>query len=359
MTKRFVFIVVTLLLLINGAVSADEPAPLRVGVVLSLTGPANVWGSNARLGLELARDEINAGKVAGRQIELVIEDSKSQPASAVSAFRKLVEVDKVQIVVGDVWAIFTNPLISLADRAKVILIPPTVMDASIKGSSEYFFTLGHRVATLRKPTEKFLDLNPHIKRVAIMCWEDDWGMAHLQMWKELLSRRTIEVIDESCQGDFTYDYRAEVTRLARKKPDALIISYRIDVIARRLNEQNFHPLILTTSAIVEPLAMGEMPIELVEGVYFTEWVPGEKFRSSFKTRFGKEPLVEAHNSYDALYSVAKASAHRAEGEELLNALKRVSFQSETGLIDFSKAPNVNLGEATLRRVQAGKMITVP
>ena len=332
---------------------AAQNKPLRVGVVLALSGPAHIWGGNGRMALELAQDELNQSNLAGRPIQLVFEDSKTQPAAAVSSFHKLVNVDRVDAVVGDVWSMLANPLVPLSQQSKLVTISPTLMDSSAEGSSPYFFSLGHSVSKLQGAVEKFFTANPAVKSVAILCWDDAWGHAHVDLWKQVIAAKNLELLEVSCQGDFTHDYKAEISRLARKKPDALIVGHMVDVVAKRLAEQNFHPVILSTSNVVEHLVSGSLPPTLVEGFYYTDWAPGESFTTRFIKRFGKQPLVEAQNHYEALRALALAAANRKNDETLVTALRRVRFQGETDLIDFNQGPFANLGLPDLYRVQSG------
>jgi ABC-type branched-subunit amino acid transport system substrate-binding protein len=152
--------------------SAQE---LKVGVIVGITGPAQVWADYSRKGLELGVSEHNGSPVVKRKLRLLFEDSKSTPASAVSAFRKLVHQDKVDIVVGDVWTFLTVPLISLAAREKVVLISPTVMDGSVPEANEYFFSLGHRFASLQTGLERFFKLNPSIGTAGVISFDDYWN----------------------------------------------------------------------------------------------------------------------------------------------------------------------------------------
>ncbi len=143
-----------LVILFVASVRAEEP--IKVGVVYAFTGLGKQWSDYGRMGLELARDEINAaGGVAGRKIELIFEDSQTEPAKAVSAYRKLVSVDRVKYVLGNVWSFITNPLIPLAGRDKVILISPTVMPESIERTNPYYFTMGYKVSGLRSAVDTF------------------------------------------------------------------------------------------------------------------------------------------------------------------------------------------------------------
>jgi branched-chain amino acid transport system substrate-binding protein len=78
-----------------GATAAIAPAqqgePVKIGVIQPLSGPVAASGNYIRMGAEIARDWVNArGGVLGRQVQLVIEDNKSDPKEAASAAEKLI-----------------------------------------------------------------------------------------------------------------------------------------------------------------------------------------------------------------------------------------------------------------------------
>ena len=102
-TPRVVPIVLALTVLAwLGADGAAQPrAPIKVGVFLSLTGPLAPLGAFNKSGVEVAVQEAG-GQVGGRKIELVYEDDEGKPDVGLSKIRKLVEQDKVAVVVGPV-----------------------------------------------------------------------------------------------------------------------------------------------------------------------------------------------------------------------------------------------------------------
>ena len=78
-----------------------EGSPLRIGVMESLTGPGETYGTVNALAKWMAVDEINGeGGINGRMIELAIEDSKCNAHDAITAYNKLVDVDGVKIILG-------------------------------------------------------------------------------------------------------------------------------------------------------------------------------------------------------------------------------------------------------------------
>jgi branched-chain amino acid transport system substrate-binding protein len=335
------------------AENSTQKDEIRIGVVYGFTGAAQVWSEFGRMGLQLAQDEINqAGGVHGKKIELVYEDSRTNPAQSVSAYRKLITIDNLKVVIGNVWEFITNPLIPLAERDKVILLSPTVMPESVDRTNNYFFTMGERAETIRDAVDLFFKKNQDVKRIGIFCWDDPWGQAYLRIWKEVAEKNGVNVAAAICNIDFNNDFRTDVAKIAAKKVDAVIIAHMGDVILQRMREQGFSTKVLATSNLVEDIKIKKAPKELFEGIYMTDWKPSDDFIRKFKAKFGMEPAVEAHNSYEALRSLAKALS--SENTDLLSALKKVKYEGVAGAIDFSNSSFANYSVAKLYRVHDGQ-----
>ncbi|MCY3896693.1 MAG: ABC transporter substrate-binding protein, partial [Chloroflexi bacterium] len=84
-----------------GEDASDSSEPFRIGVMESLTGAGETYGTVASQAKQMALDEINAaGGVNGRPLEFIVEDSKCNAQDAITAYRKLTEVDGVKIILG-------------------------------------------------------------------------------------------------------------------------------------------------------------------------------------------------------------------------------------------------------------------
>lgn len=334
----------------------------KIGVVLGLTGPESIWSDYARKAADLAVEEVNnAGGINGHPVELVYEDSKSDPAGSVSAFQKLINVDHVSVVIGDVWAFTTNPLIPIADRSKVVLVSPTVMDTSVEGSSPYFYTLGHTIDSQRAAVELFFQKNPEIKTASIVCWNDTWGQSNIALFKEVASEHGVSIVSEDCTGDFAENYRTIIAKVKVKRPDAILATVSSPVIApfmKAVSEFGIESKILTTNVVVEGTTVWHIPASQLSTTWFTDWVPDEVFLKAFKSKYGVYPIMESQNAYEAVRSVAQALKNN--DRDTLDGLRSVHYASVDGSIDFSGDHNiVNKAEAKLYSVDpSGAFIEV-
>jgi ABC-type branched-subunit amino acid transport system substrate-binding protein len=340
---------------------------LKVGVVVPLSGAGAAFGEHARNALTLASEEINAAAAAGNsgdetiKVKLLFEDSKSEPRLAVAAYHRLVSIEKVDAVVGELWDFLVTPLIPLSASSKTLTISPTAMDfsAEILSQSPYFWSMGSKVESLRTPTEQFLDLHPELKTVGIFCWNNHWGEAHLAMWRKVLQERGKTIAVEACEQDFSSDLRVVMRRIANPNPSMVFASTIIGTFAKRKFELKSTAFVLSTSDLLEVLRDPLFDKKMVEGYYFTDWRDPEEFRARYIKRFATTPIHEASKSYYALLSIKNAALIRKAGESLAYAIRRVSFKKSDGeLIDFSNQPFANNSPAYLYRVTNGEAVAV-
>src|SRR5258708_19530483 len=109
-----------------GAAPADawaEDATIRFVIVAPMSGPNSRYGSFSLRGAQLATEEINdAGGVGGRKIAITSGDSQGTPVEGVSATRRLIDLDKVDFIIGDVSSSVTLAMQPVAEDAGVLLL---------------------------------------------------------------------------------------------------------------------------------------------------------------------------------------------------------------------------------------------
>src|SRR3984893_17323848 len=118
---------------------ADAAEPIRIGAVLPFSGGVELYGQQAKLGLDLAVKDINAaGGVLGRPVEVIYADDKTRPASAVTAMRALIESDGVLAGVGPITSRNLNAIAPVAESLKTPLLYATNYEGG--KCSRYFFS---------------------------------------------------------------------------------------------------------------------------------------------------------------------------------------------------------------------------
>jgi branched-chain amino acid transport system substrate-binding protein len=325
---------------------------LKIGVILGLSGAAHVWGDYARKGLELAVSEANQSLPADRALKLIFEDSQSSATGAVRAFHKLAHQDKVRVIIGDVWAFVTMPLIPLAKRERILLISPTVMDQSVPQTNEYFFSMGHSFKSLEPAFERFFSLNTGIDTAGTIAFDDHWNTAYTQTFSGIATRLGVTIVKSAKTNSFAPEFRSEITSMRRLNAKMILTTWSPEVAMQRMLEQNYHVPYLTSSDAVEALLFRAPNKALLEGMYFVDWKPSKEFSDKFQARYGSLPLYEAHNAYETIRSILKACT-QAVGKELHVAIKDVVYDGVSGTIDFRNTNFPNRSQAKLYQVSSG------
>jgi ABC-type branched-subunit amino acid transport system substrate-binding protein len=337
---------------------AIEQEHLIIGAISGQTGAASKYARFSRMGMELALSELNGSEV-GRQvkIELIYENSETLPQKSLTAFNSLVEARHAKIVIGELWGHLTEPLIPVAERKKLLLLSPAVMPHALKLRSPYYFTLGHKVELVAPIYKQFFKINPQIKRVAIITWDNDWGLGYSNVFTRVTQELGLEIIAEEKSNDWNNDFKTEVTRILSKKPDMIFVPYLAERVNKRLLEFNKPISVLTTLNILEPLMDPNYPVDTLENIYFTDFPASEDYNEKFRALHKEPSQFESHLSYEALHAAVKAYLNNSEQPTL--GLRQVKYTGVGGVIDFTQSNFGNNASPQLMQIKAGKGIPVP
>jgi branched-chain amino acid transport system substrate-binding protein len=202
-----------------------EVSTIKIGALVPLTGPFAAWGKGHLAGAQLAVKEINEkGGVLGAKLELVVYDDKNDAKEAVSAFQKMVEVDKVVAVIGITSSGIGAALAPEANKAKVpLLLHMAGSDRILTLDNRYVFRTCHIGAIASVAAMAQLIKEQNLKNVANIIASYEWGFAIRDAADQLI--KTIPGInyqlEEAPVGE--KDFTTYLRKLEPLKPDIIII----------------------------------------------------------------------------------------------------------------------------------------
>jgi branched-chain amino acid transport system substrate-binding protein len=202
--------------------AADEP--LRVGSVLSVTGPAAFLGEDMKAGLQLAIDEINAGGgINGRQVAWTFYDAESQTQKAISATRRLLSQDKVELIVsGGNMSGIALAMAPMAEAAGIPFISSEGALAIVTPVAERKWVFKSTVDD-EDVLERIADYlaKKNIKKVALIADTSGFGQGAVTQMKKVGPRRNLDVAYESFDPADT-DMMPQLTRIRDSGAEAII-----------------------------------------------------------------------------------------------------------------------------------------
>jgi len=327
--------------------------PVRLGAIVSKSGAASSYGAQVARGFDLAVQEINAaGGVGGRPLELLYRDDSTNPEIGLAALRKLVETERVSVVLGAVSSSVTLRLAPYCERNRVVLVSPSASAPQLTDAGAYIFrTYPSDVLEGASMADFARDLG--LDRVAVLAVDNPYGEGLARVFAERLRASGGSVVASATfpEGDQAAIASA-VAAVAAFSPRGLYVpAYVADLATalKQLGQTQLRPIVLGTASAAPELIRAAGPA--AENLVFpmpsfdanAESTAVRTFAAAFVARYNAEPDVYAAHAYDAVRVVAAAAEHAGSWntDALKDALLSIdNFEGATGRLAFDRNGDV-------------------
>jgi branched-chain amino acid transport system substrate-binding protein len=344
MTKMFPFSAVTGVLL--SLVAHNALADITLGAILPLTGTSASIGEDQRRGIELAVNQINAaGGVNGEKLQVMVEDSAGSPVTGLSAVRKLTQVNKVPLVVGDFSSSVTIPV-------GQYLVKNQLLHINISGTSADIRKIGKTswsVIGLDDLSARFSAADVRklgYSKVAFIAPDGAYGQGMAQQFTQAFEAAGGKVVAKVLYTSGQPSYRRELEQISRAQPQAYVYtSYGQDAIV--LNREAWELGLHNTPwyGMYLTMAIADSPAQYTNGQLGME-VGGasgnqaaEAYNQQYQAQFKEKPRsVYGSYAYDSIMLAAAAikQAHSSAPAAMISAMQTVApgFSGLTGKLDL-------------------------
>jgi branched-chain amino acid transport system substrate-binding protein len=360
-----IFFIVLFTLILGCSNKEKDVSSIKIGFIGPLTGAAASYGVPQKNGAALAAEEINAGGgLNGKKIEIIFEDSQMDPNKAISAMKKLIDIDKVSSVIGETTTAGTLAIAETANKNKIVLISPSASGAKITDAGDYIFRISPSDSFQAITAAKLIS-ETGLKKGAIVYTNDDWGVGIEKALREEFSKLggTI-LLSEGCTPG-TQDFRTQLVKIKALKPDFIYIPIHpaeSAIFLRQVKELQVPGQIIGADNFSEKAILKTAGLA-AEGVIFTmPTSPSgneyEEFSKKYKAKFNEDASYSAAAAYDCvkiLFQVMKEAG--IKGEDIKNKLYSIqNFAGVSGKIGFDKNGDVNTKEFSITKIQKGDYI---
>lgn len=319
---------------------------VRVGLVLTLSGPAAALGQQARNGFEMAMKELG-GKLGGREAEIIVVDDELKPDVAVTKVRGLLERDKVDFVVGPTFSNILGAIAKPVTDSKTFLISPNAGSSALAGKScnPFFFSTSYQNDQVHQISGK-VSQDRGYKTLYLLTPNYQAGKDAMAGFKRDYKG---QIVEESYVPLNTLDFQSELSKIASMKPDAvftfmpggmgvnLIKQYKQAGLAGRI------PLLSSFTVDESTLpAQGDAALGMEAG---SNWAPdldnpqNKKFVTDYVGQFNAVPATYAFQAYDAaqlINAAVKGTGGKTDNKDALRAaLLKADFTSLRGPFKYS------------------------
>jgi len=336
------------------AATGQERAPIKVGVVLPLTGAQREFGEMEKNSFLMGLEEINAaGGVNGRPIELLIEDDRSRIEVGRAAAEKLILQDQVIALTGGYSSDVTFAVAAVAQYRKTPFVITTgSADEITQQGAEYVFRLNQPVSRYATALVEFLQEVVKPKSVAVLYENSLFGRSGSNMFVDLAIEAGWQVLMKESFEPGTQDYKPLLTRTRTLKPDVVyVIAYVKEAAAlvQQAKEIRLTPKVFAGAAAGFTLPefrtlAGHAAENVFSATLWTPQVPypgARQYYQSYLKRFGSEPDYHGAEAYASVYVVADALKRAKELTPggVREALAKTDMMTAFGPVRFTSYDN--------------------
>lgn len=327
---------------------AEEVEPIRIGISAVLSGPGTWVGETYVKGATMAVEEINAeGGILGRPVEIFTADNQCNNAEAASATRKLIDLDKVDVILGSGCSGVTLAAMPIIAEEQVPELTvnstnPDIYDQSGVGGNIWQFRL---CIDDRIIAERYGSMIVEVSnKVAALAYNDDWGRGAVGAYKPVFDDLGAELVAEEYFDEGAVDYGPIITNIKNSGAGVLllIMEYKEGVpFLRQMNELGLEIPIYSRGGMVRSELVEGLgdDAHLAEGIFDATWVMegvDPDFDRRFRERYGDIEFGHAQMPYYGIYVIKEAIEimGKADRESIREGLERVELETGIGLIEF-------------------------
>lgn len=341
----------------NGAIAQG---PVKIGVLVPLSGDsASAWGEQVKQAVLLAKE-----KRPSPPVDLVFEDSQCHGSVAVSAARKLVEVDHVKVIIGDVC--WTDLIAQVTEPAHVVVISTGSAQSTVRDAGDFIFRLKLDVSIDSRAIARTLIQKTSLRNVAVLYAQDQWGQGIADNFSDEFKKNSGNVVAREGFMQGSTDFRTVLLKIKTNSPDLLMIGAypaQVGLIARQARQLGIMVQLAAYRGSLSDETLG-LGGEALNGLLFLEEFdaesktqPTNSFMREFKAKYSRSPSLFGAIGFDAynLYADALTKCYLNTPciRDFLYSTK--NYPGVSGLITFDDHGDV-VKELKLKQIQHGKFV---
>jgi branched-chain amino acid transport system substrate-binding protein len=354
---------------------------VKLGAIYSITGKGAEWGEHSKLATEIAVDEINkAGGIGGVPLEVLVQDTGTEVAPAISLARRLILEDKVLAILGPCFSSEFEALAPLLDRLKTMIVSQCSAKPGISALSQWAFRNTLTSDKQLAPAVEIWQKRYGVKTAAIIYDSADAVSAAegSAVLPALFKKAGIEVKESLTYQTKDIDFSAQITKVKTLNPDGIALGacyQQAANIVREARKQGLKQPFLASACVGSP-EFAKLVAKDGEGsiIGSAGWPDDPKpktaaFLKKFMERSGgKKPNYGGMRSYDNVHIMKTAIETggvtndpkdlEADRDRIRQAWTKVKdFDGITGLTTIN-AERDGAGKATVLVVKDGQFVKV-
>lgn len=330
---------------------------IKIGGLFGLTGFVSFTAEDSRDGFLMAIED------HGGDANYVIEDFHSDLVDVITAANKLVNIDKVSVVIGPEWNEFNEAIEPMATKNKIPFISPWATSEADWIKSPYYFSA---TPSERVHNRKFVGymVKTGVKNIAIIYTNNAWAIELTNIFKDELSKTDIVIKEEIKLGSEQKDMRTELLKIKGLDIDAVFMPIadggQLGSLLRQIAEIELDVVKYTSESGGQDQTVRSQFSQYAEDLIYyqsKEYKNKDEFEKKFEERYGRKPTTRtASTAYDMTTLVLRAIDEGANNsEDIRKYISNVkNYDGYSNLISFDENGILATEEVVLMQICDGK-----
>ena len=352
--------------------SAAAAAPIKIGAIFSVTGPASFLGAPEAKTAEMCVSKMNGtGGINGQKIQLIVKDSGGKPENAISLAKQLIDEEKVLAIIGPSTSGETMAIKNICQEGKTILISCAAAETIVNPIASYVFKVPQKDSDAVRLIYKTMKANG-ISKIGVITSNDGYGVAGKAQLEALAAESGITIAISEAYDKQETDLTGVLTKVKGKDVQA-VVNWSI-VPAQGLVAKNMKQIGLEVP-LYQSMGFGNIKYvqaagEAANGTLFpcgrllvADLLPDDhpqkavitQYKKDFETTYKEDVSTFGGHPFDALLILTEAikKAGSVDRERVRDAMENLKDVVATdGIFNFSPQDHSGL------TIDAFEMLTV-
>lgn len=360
MKKLLAFALSTVMMMgcFTGCASQQDQPPtdgnIKIGVLAPLTGTNAEYGKGFEVGTQMAVDRINAaGGINGRNLELVVKDSKGDQKESSDLCRMFGDDQQIMAIIGDFTSGACMANAPIVDEAKIVQLSPTASNPDYASMSDYCFSImGRQDGEAPFYAKYILGKYMGVKKLGVIYINSDWGKACFDNFKAQCDEDGLEIVEAVNYVQDEKDFSSLITKLKAADPEVICIMDQgaVPQIINQIRGSGWTDIPITTLGPGTSEQLIDLCGKNAEGLLLTSpffFDPDDADLVAWKDEFikkaGFEPTIHPVCAYDCVNLLAEAI--KACGDEVTRTnirdnLANVNIVGVSGPLKFNEGGDI-------------------
>lgn len=364
--KSIVAVVLSIVIFSACNNSTKKIEPIKIGVIVPLTGELASYGKNIEDGAKLAVEELKKDSV---DVKLIFADSKGETKEGVSTMQKLINVDGCKYFIGDISSNVTLAMLPVIESNKAFLFSPGAATPKLTNSSKLFARNWPSNNEEANAAAEYVFTKMNHKNVSIVYVNNDWGLGLKENFEKKFTALGGKIVSNEIYEYENKDFKTIILKLKATKPECIYLAgnqKEMGFFMKQFGEAKLNIPIISNTTFLEDDCL-KAAGTFAEGVIIP--TPAYKandstsqsifsFYNAFKTKYGKEPSLVDANGYDAVMLIVKGIKEKGNDPEKVAEYVRdlKNYNGAGGLLNFVNG-DVSI-KTEFKKIVKGKAVVI-